>query len=68
MNEDLIYDYLVSNGFKIYKDCNKITDVDSWGGRVTCSEVSSCGYYSDRHTIDLLDLIAWVYKIRNESL
>lgn len=62
MKEKMICDYLKENNLKIYDDSEKISDINVVDSCVTVNEVSSCGYYKDHHSIDLIDLMSWVYS------
>ena len=62
MNEKMLCDYLKEKGYKIYEGSDEITEIINAGDKVIFKEVSSCGYYKDSHTVDLVDLISWVYS------
>jgi hypothetical protein len=62
MREQMLLDYLNQEKIKIYDDCSKLENISVSGEWVFVTERSQCGYYKDTHTLELIDVVAWVYS------
>ena len=60
MQEKMLREYLDYSGEGIYPD-SKIEVIEERDGAMLFIERSSCGYYTEQHTVSALELIQWLY-------
>jgi hypothetical protein len=58
---ELIYKYMRENKIFIHPDSHA-AHVETAGDKVIVIERESSGYYTEHHTLAVLDIIAWVAK------